>query len=103
MKRNLMLAGALALVACSTQPEWTKEGTSPQVADRELADCKSLAREATARDTNIMTDIMASRGGDWQRTGVMETHVQNFAAGEVPRSDDIVKRCMIGKGFAPAQ
>jgi hypothetical protein len=33
----------------------------------------------------------------------METHVQNFAVSEVPRSDDIVRTCMIGKGFAPAQ
>lgn len=103
MKRSLTLACALALLACTNQPDWTKEGTSPQVMQRELSDCKSIAREATARDTNIMTDIMASRGGDWQRTGVMETHVQNFAVSEVPRSDDIVRTCMIGKGFAPAQ
>lgn len=103
MKRSLMLACTLALAACASQPDWVKEGTSPQVTERELSECKSLAREATARDTNIMTDIMASRGNDWQRTGVMQAHEQNFAAGEVPRSDDIVKRCMIGKGFAPAQ
>lgn len=101
MNRSLMLACALALVACASQPEWTKEGASPQVTDRELADCKSLAREATARDTNIMTDIMATRGQDWQRTGVMEPHVQNFNAETRNRGDDVVNRCMIGKGYVP--
>lgn len=103
MKRSLTLACTLALLACASQPEWTKQGTSSEVTARELSDCKSIAREATERDTNIMTDIMASRGNDWQRTGVMSAHVQNFTAGEAEHSDDIVKRCMIGKGFAPAE
>jgi hypothetical protein len=103
MKRSLTLASMLALLACASQPEWTKEGTSPQVVAQELSECKAMAREATERDANIMTDIMASRGTDWQRTGVMDAHRQNFTAGEGERSDDIIKRCMIGKGFAPAE
>jgi hypothetical protein len=44
---------------------------------------------------------MATRGGDWQRTGVMDTHVEAFSLEDRNRSGDIVNRCMIGKGFVP--
>jgi hypothetical protein len=101
MKRSLALACALALIGCASHPEWSKDGTSPDLAARELADCQSIAREATQRDTNIMTDILATRGNDWQRTGVMDTHVQTFNVENRTRGDDIVNRCMIGKGFVP--
>lgn len=101
MKRSLTLACVLALMGCVGQAEWSKEGTAPNIAARELADCQSIAREATQRDTNIMTDILATRGNDWQRTGVMDTHVQTFSIENRNRGDDIVNRCMIGKGFVP--
>lgn len=101
MKRSLTLACALALMGCASHPEWSKDGASPEVAARELAECQSIAREATERDTNIMTDILATRGSDWQRTGVMDTHVRTFDAENRTREGDIVNRCMIGKGFVP--
>jgi len=101
MKHGLALVCALLLSGCANHPEWSKEGTAPEVVARALADCQSLAREATDRDTNIMTDIMATRGQDWQRTGVMEPHVQNFNAETRNRGDDVVNRCMIGKGYVP--
>jgi hypothetical protein len=101
MKRSLALACVIVLSACAGRSEWTKDGVAPEVVARELSDCQSVAREATARDTNIMTDIMATRGNDWQRTGVMDTHVQAFQLEDRDRSGDIVNRCMIGKGFVP--
>lgn len=101
MKRSLVLGCALVLLGCAGGPEWSKDGVTQQATAQALSDCKSIAREATQRDTNIMTDIMASRGGDWQRTGVMDTHVDTFNAEDRNRSGDIVNRCMIGKGFVP--
>ena len=103
MMRYVVLAATLVLAACAGTPNWTKKGVSPEVTSRELADCRNIAREATRRDTNITTDIMASRGNDWQRTGVMDYQLRSLTLGDTVRSDDIVKRCMIGKGFAPAQ
>jgi hypothetical protein len=101
-KRSLIiLAAVLVSAGCSNNPEWSKEGVAPEAVARELADCKSVAREATARDTNIITDIMATRGHDWQNTGVMDTHVAAFQNEDTNRSGDIVDRCMIGKGFVP--
>jgi len=101
MKRSLTLACALALLGCANQPEWSKDGVAPDMVAKELADCQSIAREATARDTNIMTDIMATRGHDWQNTGVMDRHIQTFQVEDRDRTGDIVNRCMISKGFVP--
>jgi hypothetical protein len=101
MTRILAFVGVLALLGCAGRPEWSKDGMSQQATARELSECQSIAREATQRDTNIMTDIMATRGGDWQRTGVMDTHVEAFSLEDRNRSGDIVNRCMIGKGFVP--
>ena len=103
MKRVLILACAVVLVGCASGAEWSKEGVSQQETARAVADCQSLAREATQRDTNIMTDIMATRGNDWQRTGVLGTKEQVFGAEDRTRTDDIVTRCMISKGFAPGR
>ena len=100
-RRFVLLAAVLALSACSSGPEWSKDGVAPEVVKKELADCQSIARDATQRDTNIITDIMATRGNDWQRTGVMDTHVQAFQTEDRDRSGNIVNRCMIGKGFVP--
>ena len=101
MKRSLALGCALALLGCASGPEWSKDGMSQQATAQALSDCQSVAREATERDTNIMTDILATRGGDWQRSGVMDTHVQTFSSEDRGRTGDIVNRCMIGKGFVP--
>lgn len=95
------LTCVLALLGCASQPEWSKPGVSSQDVAAALADCQGVARDATRRDTDIMTDIMASRGADWQRTGVLETQQQMFDAGYQARTKDIVNRCMIGKGFVP--
>jgi hypothetical protein len=101
MKRSWALVCVFALFGCAGHPEWSKDGVAPEMIAKELADCQSIAREATARDTNIITDIMATRGNDWQRTGVMDTHVQAFQIEDRGRSGDIVNRCMISKGFVP--
>ncbi len=66
-----------------------------------LSDCQSQARDATQRDTNIMNDILATRGKDWNNSGVMSTQMSEFTAENQNRSGDIVHRCMISKGFVP--
>jgi hypothetical protein len=99
--RTLSLALALCLVGCAGDAEWSKDGVSPEAAARELADCRSEAQEATQRDTNIDTDILASRGRDWQQTGVLGMKVASDNEQNRNLSGDMVQQCMIGKGFAP--
>ena len=102
MTRFLGLAVlTLALVGCSGLEGWSRQGAQDSQVAKELDDCKSQARAATQRDNNIMSDIMATRGRDWSRTDVMSTQVNNFAAENSHRTGDIVRRCMIGKGYTP--
>lgn len=100
MKQSILVALAVVVAGCAGG-DWTRSGTSPQQTAAELSDCQSQARAATERDTNIMSDIMATRGNDWRRTGVMSTQMSEFAAENHNRTSDIINRCMIGKGFAP--
>jgi hypothetical protein len=98
----MIAALAVVLAGCAGGGDWTRAGTSSQQVAAELSDCQSVARAATERDTNIMSDIMATRGNDWRQTGVMSTQTSLFAAENHERTSDIVHRCMIGKGFAPS-
>jgi hypothetical protein len=102
MKQAILLALAVVVTGCAGSGDWARSGTSPQQTAAELSDCQSQARAATERDTNIMTDIMATRGADWRRSDVMSTQVSLFAAENHNRTSDIINRCMIGKGFAPS-
>ena len=102
MKQSILAGLAVILMGCAGSGDWTRSGTSSQQTAAELSDCQSQAREATERDTNIMTDIMATRGNDWRQTGVMSTQMSEFAAENHNRTSDIINRCMIGKGFAPS-
>jgi hypothetical protein len=102
MKRTAALLLGLSLAACAGEGAWTKDGTSREQAARDYAECRSLAQSAMQRDTDIDQDIMATRGGDWQRTGVMTAHRATYAARNESQSADIVTRCMVGKGYAPA-
>jgi hypothetical protein len=101
VKQSILVALAVVLTGCAGGGDWARSGTSPQQTATELSDCQSQARAATERDTNIMSDIMATRGNDWRQTGVMSTQMSEFAAENHNRTSDIINRCMIGKGFAP--
>jgi hypothetical protein len=95
------LAMVAALAACAGEPQWSKDGVSGQAAAADYAECQGLAQEATQRDNNIEADILASRGHDWQQSGTLSTHQAVFSAENQHTSDQVVKSCMIGKGYAP--
>lgn len=102
MKPSILVALAVVVTGCAGSGDWIRSGTSSQQTAAELSECQSEARAATERDTNIMTDILATRGSDWRRSDVMSTQMSLFAAENHDRTSDIVNRCMIGKGFAPS-
>jgi len=101
LKQLIIVALAVVLMGCAGDGDWTRPGTSSKQTAAEFSDCQSQARAATQRDTNIMSDIMATRGNDWRQTGVMGTQTSLFAAENHDRTSDIVHRCMLGKGFVP--
>ena len=102
MRRILVLAAALSLAGCAGTPPWTKQGVSPKVAASDYADCRFEATEATRRDANIDADIIASRGRDWSQTQTLPAR-QALYGNATRQADDLVKACMIAKGYAPGQ
>jgi hypothetical protein len=103
MDRMLALAVAVCLAGCAGTPQWTKQGVGPQAAAADYADCRGQAQEATRRDANIDADIMASRGRDWAQTQTLSTRQALYANQNRSQSDDLVKSCMIAKGYAPGE
>jgi len=101
MKRIAGLASLLLLFACTGGSHWTKDGVAPAAAAKDFSECNSLAESASRTDSHINQDILAARGKDWQDTGMMSTVQQNYSAQVQQKSQDIVFRCMVGKGYAP--
>jgi hypothetical protein len=93
------LAVLLALAACGGVGQWSKPDTSREKAAQDYSECRHAAEIANRRDSDIDTDILASRGTDWERLGVIQTKRAEFADSNRARSGDIVTRCMIGKGY----
>ena len=100
MGRIAAFVAALVLCGCAS-PSWTKDGATPTLVAKDMADCNSLAAAATQRDTNISQDILAARSKDWQDTGALFTMQQTYAAQGQAQSSNIVTQCMISKGYAP--
>jgi hypothetical protein len=95
------IALGLALAACAA-PRWTKAGASPEQAANDYAQCNALAGEANARENAIESDILASRGHDWENQGTLSAHTDVYAAETQHRTGDIIRRCMEAKGYAEA-
>ena len=98
MRRIGSLALMLVLAGCGGG-QWSKPGVSREKAAQDFSECSHLAEVANQRDSNIDTDILASRGQDWERLGVLNVKRDSYADSNRARSGDIVSRCMIGKGY----
>jgi hypothetical protein len=102
--KQIARVAALALLAagCSGSGNWTKPDTSREVAAADFSACRSAAREATRRDDAINADIMASRGADWQRAGMLDVQRGSMANEKRKHADDVVADCMSAKGYREA-
>jgi hypothetical protein len=89
----------LALPACAGAGQWSKPETTREKAAQDYSECRHAAELANRRDSDIDTDILASRGTDWERLGVISTKRAEYADSNRARSGDMVTRCMIGKGY----
>lgn len=89
----------LALAGCDGGGQWSKPETTREKAAQDYSECRHAAEVANRRDSDIDTDILASRGTDWERLGVISTKRAEFADSNRARSGDMVSRCMIAKGY----
>jgi hypothetical protein len=92
------MAVLLALAACAG-PQWSKPGVSAEVAAADYSDCLSQAQQANRRDNDIQSDILASRGRDWEQHGTMDAHAAAFAAEQQGRTGDVLGSCMRLHGY----
>jgi hypothetical protein len=97
----VLFLAPLLVLACDGGRQWNKDGVTPAMAAADLADCNSFAQSASQTDTNINQDILAVRGKDWADTGALPTIRDNYKAENQDRSQGVVFRCMVGKGYAP--
>lgn len=100
MLRIGCLVFLLALAACAGGGQWSKPDTSREKAAQDYSECRHSAEIANRRDSDIDTDILAARGADWERSGVLQTKRAEFADSNSARSGDMVTRCMITKGYS---
>lgn len=98
----LALTAAVGVAACQGADNWAKPGVDRDAMRADLTECRDEAKAATAVDTNIDNDIMATRSQDWQRTGTLGTKKSTFAIQDQGHARDIIDRCMSAKGYAPA-
>lgn len=95
---------ALLLAACAGgSGQWTKPGAAGETVSADLDDCRNEAREATRRDDNIDADILASRGNDWQRGGMLGVQRNAMASEKSGHSDSLIDACMSLKGYQQSE
>jgi hypothetical protein len=99
MRSIFALALLLSLAACSGSGGWQKEGVSPEAAAADYAECRHSAQIADRRDSDIDADILATRGQDWQRIGVLQMRRNDYADSNAARQGDNISRCMKEKGY----
>src|SRR3954465_4534062 len=90
---------ALALAACAGPVGGEGDGVPPETASSDLGQCRSEASRAVDRDAAIDQDIMSSRAQDLQRSGMMRLREDTMRTSNIGRYDEIVARCMAGRGY----
>jgi hypothetical protein len=99
MRSILALALLLSLAACSGSGGWHKDGVDSETAAADYAECRHSAQVADRRDSDIDADILATRGQDWERIGVLQMKRNDYADSDEARQGDNVDRCMKEKGY----
>jgi hypothetical protein len=91
MRRSL---AALLLVACTTAPQWTKEGASKESAEADLQLCKDQA--PIAPRTQGVVGMPSGVGGE--RKAAFNTMAEREAS-RMQKDERFVAECMRGKGY----
>ena len=98
--RSGWLALVLLLAGCAGTGSWTKAGADAAATAGAYQDCRALAATAVKTDADIDQDILATRGNDWQRSGVGRVQTQTVREHTSDRAASIIDSCMRAKGFA---
>ena len=102
-RRTAWLLVALLAAGCAPSGNWTKAGADEAAAAREYEDCRAMATTAVRTDADIDQDILATRGGDWQRAGIVRQQARTMQEHTRDRRAAVVDACMRAKGFGRAR
>lgn len=90
----------LGLTACASPgSEWVRSGADEATMAAERAECSRYAAASVAQDRAIDSDIAASRGGDWQRSGRSRSREQMLSRGTEQRRMAALQRCLVERGY----
>lgn len=104
MHASRLLALVLLLAGCTSgAADWTKASADNAAVAAAYADCKDLADTAVQTEADINQDILATRGGDWGRSGIGRVETQATSEHTGRRTGNVVETCMRAKGFSPAR
>jgi hypothetical protein len=99
MRSICALAVLLTLAACAGSGGWQKPGVTPSETAADYAECRHSAEVAHRRDSDIDADILATRGQDWERLGLLTIKRDDYADSDNARDKGLVERCMMAKGY----
>lgn len=91
---------ALALAGCASAGGWTKPGADESAADLAYSQCRAVAAQAVGTDLAIDKDILATRGGDWQRAQTLPVETGRMRNNARTHGDSVTAACMQAKGFS---
>jgi hypothetical protein len=100
VSRACFLVLALALGACGAAGPWVKPGADAKATDLAYRQCRALAATSTDTAAAIDKDILATRGNDWQRAGVMRVETREMHEQARAHGDAVIASCMRAKGFS---
>ncbi len=89
----------LLLAGCAGSGGWTKPGTDAALRSADFSDCQDLSRQQTQRQYAIDSDIMASRGSDWHRSGTFNLETDRINSDPGVQTDQIIAGCMHARGY----
>ncbi|MGE0154532.1 MAG: lipoprotein [Reyranellaceae bacterium] len=104
MKRAIVAAVAVVLLAGCADTEFSRANTTPEQAGRDEAACRRAVNAQLQRDRNIDTDISTTVGAQSQqvRPGSTLSRQQMAARGDEVRAERLMEDCMRARGYSPA-
>ena len=103
LSRNSRLIAAattlLAIAGCATASSWTKAGKTPDQISQDLSICRQNMPPSITRSNAIESDIMATRGNDLQKLGLLRTVREGDEGRDRDVTEVLIEQCMTSKGY----
>jgi hypothetical protein len=94
------LAVLLAFAACApTGMGWERAHTTDSERGADYDACAAEVRAETRSARGVDADVLASRGGDYQRAGLGQSFAEGVTGMTAQTEAALLNDCMAGKGY----